>query len=335
MLLLLLLVSVLSSTNEAFSPLASFPLTSNIKDVRHVPFAQPESTRQRNRSTRAVSSIVTKMTFRQICEFEESDFALPSGEWPYTASDMGRIDSKDDANFYDAPRFVTHIDDPAIESLTKFYGEEILALSQVKGSSKGKKKTRKKIDIVDLCSSWISHLPNGTQYPIGMVVGIGMNEEELAANDQLYMYYRQDLNKNATLAQFEDNSVDMVTCAVSVDYLTNPLQMFQEIFRILRPGGTALISFSNRCFSSKAIAMWLQADDIDRLTIVASYFHYAAKWRSIEALDLNSPQIDVPKRPSLVEMFNNPTVGFAWANTASAVNKSNNGDPLFVVKAIK
>ena len=257
MVLLLLLVSVLTSTNEAFSPLASFPLTSNIKDVRHVPFAQPESTHQRNRSTRAVSSIVTKMTFRQICEFEESDFALPSGEWPYTASDMGRIDSKDDANFYDAPRFVTHIDDPAIESLTKFYGEEILALSQVKGSSKGKKKTRKKIDIVDLCSSWISHLPNGTQYPIGMVVGIGMNEEELAANDQLYMYYRQDLNKNATLAQFEDNSVDMVTCAVSVDYLTNPLQV-----RVNKYDTMMFARFFSRKGSNIATTTILTASDV-------------------------------------------------------------------------
>ena len=62
------------------------------------------------------------------------------------------------------------------------------------------------------------------------------------------------------------------------------------MYRILKPGGIALMSFSNRCFPTKAIAMWLQADDIGRLTIVASYFHYSAIWSSIEAFDLKEKQ---------------------------------------------
>jgi hypothetical protein len=95
------------------------------------------------------------------------------------------------------------------------------------------------------------------------------------------------------------------------------------------------MSFSNRCFATKAVAMWLQADDIGRLTIVGSYFHYSAKWSSIESLDLKDAVVKTPARPSIAELFTNPAVGLAWMNTAAAVAKANQGDPMFVVKAVK
>jgi len=131
------------------------------------------------------------------------------------------------------------------------------------------------------------------------------------------------------------------------------LNVFQEIHRLLRPGGgKALISFSNRCFPTKAIATWLQGDDLDRLTLVASYFHYgsssssssssassssssSAGWSLLEALDLKDATQELPKRPSAQAIFSNPAVGLAWMNSASAVQRRNAGDPLFVVKAVK
>jgi SAM-dependent methyltransferase len=134
---------------------------------------------------------------------------------------------------------------------------------------------------------------------------------------------------------FEDESFDVVCNVVSVDYLTRPRVIFQEMHRILRPGGMALMSFSNRCFPSKAVAMWLQADDIGRMTIVASYFHYSAQWKSIEALDIKLPPMKTPERPSFSEMFSNPSSGWAWMSTATSVAKSNAGDPMYVVKGIK
>merc|ERR1711935_1107201 len=115
----------------------------------------------------------------------------------------------------------------------------------------------------------------------------------------------QDLNQNPNLDQFEDNSFDAICNVVSVDYLTKPLEIFQEMYRILRPNGICLMSFSNRCFPTKAIAMWLQADDIGRLTIVGSYYHYSATWKKIEALDLKEKQ-ETPKRPSTAEIMSNP-----------------------------
>jgi hypothetical protein len=264
---------------------------------------------------------------RLISSFEPDDFALPSGQWPYTESDMGRLDPTDDANFYDMPRFVTHIDERAIESLTGYYKEEFEAMSVKKGG--------KKLDILDLCSSWISHYPTDMEDKYGMTVGVGMNEEELAANKQLYMHYVQDMNKNPILTQFEDNSFDIVTNVVSVDYLVKPKEIFQEIHRVLRPGGVALMSFSNRCFASKAVAMWLQADDIGRLTIVSSYYHYAAEWSAIDALDIKLPPVDTPKRPTMQEIMANPSAAFAWASTVGAVTKMNGGDPMFVVRGVK
>jgi SAM-dependent methyltransferase len=261
---------------------------------------------------------------KSICTFDETDFAGSQGDWPYQKADLNRLDNSFDTSFYNQPRFVTHIDDRAIAALTKYYQQEFLAVND------GGKKN---LDILDLCSSWISHLPQNIEY--GRVVGVGMNEKELEANKQLTDFIVQDLNEQPKLSQLEDNSFDVICNVVSVDYLTKPLESFQEIHRVLRPGGVALMSFSNRCFPTKAIAMWLQADDIGRLTIVASYFHYSAVWKSIEALDLKDQQQVVPKRPSVGEILRNPASGMAWMSAASAVSKTNGGDPMFTVKGIK
>jgi len=280
----------------------------------------------------SVSSSVTALeASRSICTFEADDFSLSTGEWPYTEADMGRLDPTDDSFFYDAPRFVTHIDDRAIESLTEYYREEFEALVQ----SKSQTDQKRKLDVLDLCSSWISHYPTDMEDKLGLTVGIGMNEEELTANPQLYMHYCQNLNINPKLSQFQDESFDVITNVVSVDYLTKPKEIFEEMYRVLRPGGVALMSFSNRCFASKAVAMWLQADDIGRLTIVGSYYHYSAEWKSIEALDIKLAPQQTPDRPSFGEIMSNPSRAFAWANTASAVAKMNSSDPIFVVKAVK
>jgi ubiquinone/menaquinone biosynthesis C-methylase UbiE len=271
---------------------------------------------------RRESSSFLLQASRSIATFDSSDFALETGEWPYTQADLNRLDASSDEYFYTQPRFVTHIDDRAIESLTAFYADEFKAMDKKEG-----------LDVLDLCSSWISHLP--TDVSLNRVVGVGMNERELAANKQLSEWAVQDLNKEPLLSQYDDNSFDVVCNVVSVDYLTRPREIFQEMYRVLKPGGVAVMSFSNRCFPSKAVAMWLQADDIGRMTIVASYFHYSAPWKSIEALDIKLPSMQVPGRPSFGEMFSDPGKGFAWMSTATSVARTNAGDPMFVVKAVK
>jgi SAM-dependent methyltransferase len=266
------------------------------------------------------------------------------------------LDNTNDTQFYQQPRFVTHIDDTAIAALTAFYGQEFMSLYQ--------RNNNRALDVLDLCSSWISHLPevntttstSTAPFQYGRVVGLGMNRPELEANPQLSEFVVQDLNGAkdgpSLLAQFDDDSFDVICNVVSVDYLTQPLQVFQEMYRILRPGGIALISFSNRCFPTKAIAMWLQGDDIDRITIVASYFYYSycstddddtttttsssstRNWSSIEAWDLKERQ-ELPSRPSVQDLLRNPSSGFAWMNSAAAVQRNNAGDPMYVVKGVK
>uniref|UniRef100_A0A6N2N2T6 Methyltransferase type 11 domain-containing protein n=1 Tax=Salix viminalis TaxID=40686 RepID=A0A6N2N2T6_SALVM len=154
--------------------------------------------------------------------------------------------------FYDAPRFVTHIDDPAIAALTKYYSK-VFPPSNTPG-----------ICILDMCSSWVSHFPKG--YKQACIVGLGMNEEELKRNPVLTEYVVQDLNLNPKLP-FEDNSFDVISNAVSVDYLAKPIEVFKEMCRILKPGGLAIMSFSNRCFWTKAISIWTSTGDADHVMI--------------------------------------------------------------------
>jgi len=159
--------------------------------------------------------------------------ALNKVDWPETfpfkEEDFQRYDESSDSTFYEAPRFVTHIDDPAIAALTKYYSK-VLPQSDTPG-----------VSILDMCSSWVSHYPPG--YRQERIVGMGMNEEELKRNPVLTEYIVQDLNLNSNLP-FEDNSFQVITNVVSVDYLTKPLEVFKEMNRILKPGGLALMRFS-------------------------------------------------------------------------------------------
>jgi SAM-dependent methyltransferase len=199
------------------------------------------------------------------------DYKWPD-EFPFRAQDFERFDEGRDSAFYSEPRFVTHIDDGAIKALTKFYDANL------------PKSGQKDVAILDMCSSWISHLPK--DYSAGQIVGLGMNEEELKANEALTSYNVQDLNENPKMP-YDDCSFDCVINAVSVDYMTKPLQLFQEIQRVLKPGGTAIMSFSNRCFPTKAIAIWTQTGDPDHVLIVGSYFHYAGGFEKPKALDIS------------------------------------------------
>jgi ubiquinone/menaquinone biosynthesis C-methylase UbiE len=103
------------------------------------------------------------------------------------------------------------------------------------------------------------------------VEGHGMNEEELAKNSRLNSYLIQDLNQNPKLP-FEDKQFDAVLNCVSIQYLQYPDAIFYEIHRILKPGGIAIISFSNRMFYQKAIAAWRDNSESGRVELVKRYF---------------------------------------------------------------
>lgn len=188
--------------------------------------------------------------------------------WPFADADFRRQDESRDARFYDTPRLVYHIDEYAVRALTAYYARTLPP----------------KADILDLCSSWVSHLPD--DYEAASVTGLGMVAAELDKNPRLTARVTQDLNMDPALP-FADASFDVITNVVSVDYLTRPLEIFREMARVLRPGGVAVMSFSNRCFPTKAIDIWLRTGDVEHAFIVGCYFHYAGGFGPPAAQDIS------------------------------------------------
>ncbi len=176
-----------------------------------------------------------------------------------------RYDETPDELFYRQPRFVTHIDDAAIAAVTQLYREFLPA-----GGA-----------LLDLMSSWISHLPPEVSYR--RVVGLGLNRAELTKNPRLESFVVQNLNTTPQLP-FADGEFGGAALAVSVDYLTDPVAVLRDLRRVLVPGGPVVITFSNRCFPTKAVAVWHQLDDQGRLELVGRYLKEAG-WEQIQLLD--------------------------------------------------
>ncbi len=179
----------------------------------------------------------------------------PSSSADLPPTFLRRQDESDDAAFYRAPRFVTHIDDDAIAAVGALYAE-----LGVDGGSGGPRR------VLDLMSSWVSHLRTA---PDELVV-LGLNAAELAANPMATERVVQDLNRDPRLP-FADASFDAVLCCVSVDYLVRPVEVLAEAARVLRPGAPLVVTFSNRCFPTKAVYGWLTSDDAGHAAIVEGY----------------------------------------------------------------
>ncbi len=169
---------------------------------------------------------------------------------------FSRQDESPDGLFYDQPRFVTHIDDRAIAAVGSVYDE-----LEIGGT------------VLDVCGSWISHFATQPE----ALVCQGMNVAELAANEQAAGGVVVDLNRQTTLP-FSSSSFDAAVCCVSVDYLTQPIEVFDEVARVVRPGGRFVHVFSNRFFPTKAVRGWLASSEEGRLAIVSAYFRQAEGW---------------------------------------------------------
>jgi SAM-dependent methyltransferase len=168
-----------------------------------------------------------------------------------------RHDEQPDEAFYGPVRLVTHIDDGAIAAVGELY--ERLGLRG---------------DVLDLMSSWVSHFRSAP----ASLTALGMNAAELDRNAMATTTVVHDLNVDPRLP-FDDASFDAATCCVSVDYLVRPLEVFAEVARVLRPHGLFVVTFSNRCFPTKAIKGWLANDDLGRLAIVRDYFAAAGAFQ--------------------------------------------------------
>lgn len=181
-----------------------------------------------------------------------------------------RHDSSSDFNFYSFPRKVVHIDTWAIAQLRDYYAH-VLPQDAV---------------ILDMMSSWRSHLPDSLQPK--RVIGLGMNAEEMEDNPQLNKFIVHNLNDKPQLP-YEDKQFDAVLCAVSVQYLTQPAKVFADVNRVLKPNGQFIVSFSNRCFPTKAVEVWLQTTDNQHMALVTQYFEMAGNYTDIEAESFTPP----------------------------------------------
>ena len=197
---------------------------------------------------------------------------IPTSPQPFPPWFFDRDDPSPDTRFYAPSRLVTHIDDGAIAAVGRLYAE-----LGVDGSAAQPRR------VLDLMSSWVSHLVTA---PAELVV-LGMNARELAANRMASERVVQDLNADPSLP-FPDASFDAVLCCVSVDYLTRPVEVLAEAARVLRPGAPVVVTFSNRCFPTKAIHGWLATDDAGRGAIVVDYLRRAGGFTEPE-LSLRTP----------------------------------------------
>jgi SAM-dependent methyltransferase len=166
---------------------------------------------------------------------------------------FARRDESPDQEFYLFERLVTHIDAGAVAAVTQLYRQ----FFPVGG------------DVLDLMSSWVSHLP--AEVPYARVAGLGMNARELAQNPRLTDQLVQNLNEQPHLP-YGDAEFDAAGICVSVQYLTRPADVFQELARVLRPGAPLVVTFSNRCFPDKAVYAWQVLDDKGHVALVQQYF---------------------------------------------------------------
>jgi SAM-dependent methyltransferase len=180
-----------------------------------------------------------------------------------------REDELSDRHFYQKPRLVQHIDDTAIEVVENLYGRFI----------------KNGMRVLDLMASWKSHIPAGFQ--LDKLTGLGLNSEELNANNELSDRITHDLNINPMMP-FETESYDVVVCTVSMEYLTHPLAVFREIGRVLRPNGPFIVTFSNRWFPTKAIKVWEELHEFERMGLVLEYFHQSGCFQNLETFSIRN-----------------------------------------------
>jgi hypothetical protein len=187
---------------------------------------------------------------------------------PYPDSFFRRVDETDDGLFYREPRFVVHVDEPAIAAIGGYFQQQLPPNG----------------DILDLMSSWRSHLPDG--FPKKRLVGLGLNAEEMYDNPSLDTRVVHDINAEPRLP-FADQTFDAAVVTVSVQYMTRPVEVFSDVRRVLKDGAAFHVVFSNRMFPTKAVAIWQRLDDRDKTLLIGEYFRRSGGWQSPTASDIS------------------------------------------------
>lgn len=185
----------------------------------------------------------------------------------FSGAPFQREDERPDAFFYDAPRFVQHLDGNAIEIVRQLY-ERFLKNNQ---------------RVLDLMSSWTSHVSKNVQ--LTQLTGIGLNASELQKNDRLTDFHVVDLNEKPILP-LPTTHYDAAICTASVEYLTSPIPVFREVARVLRPQGIFAVLFSDRWFPTKAIRIWTELHPFERMGLVLEYFRQSGRFENLQTYSM-------------------------------------------------
>ncbi len=178
---------------------------------------------------------------------------------------FGRSDTTNDSVFYQTPRMVHHLDVTSRAIISDLYGRLLLQGGRV----------------LDLMSSWVSHLPK--HLPFDRVVGLGLNQDELDHNPDLNQTLVHDLNHNSILP-FDSETFDGIICTASIEYLIDPMTVIKEAARVLRPEGVFVVTFSNRWFPSKAVNIWSQLHPFERVGLVMELFMRSKQFKRLNTL---------------------------------------------------
>ena len=190
---------------------------------------------------------------------------------PYPPEFFRRQDESEDRLFYVEPRLVVHIDEHAITAIGQYLSRTL----PPNGA------------ILDLMSSWRSHLPE--ELLKGRLVGLGLNGREMSENPQLDEHVVHDVNADPHLP-FDDESFDAALITVSIQYLIRPVEVFREVHRTLRGGASLHVIYSNRCFPTKAVAIWQTLDPRGQGELILGYFSNSGGWDSPHTVDI-SPRL--------------------------------------------
>ncbi|KIW05983.1 uncharacterized protein PV09_03167 [Verruconis gallopava] len=261
---------------------------------------------------RAVSSSMGSSSSHQSNPSWKVEKYTPSAmEWPYTQGDFERDDESPDSEFYSSPKFVTHIDENAVENLSRYY-DHVLP---------------KEGTVLDFCSSWVSHYPDRIKDDSRLrVFGLGLNQAELDHNPffgpaEEKRRLVQDLNIDPDLSQAfaPDVQFDASTCTVSIDYLSKAVQVLSSLRRRTKENGSVHLAISNRAFWHKVVRRWMEVNERGRLELVGDYLWFSG-WREVEIVTI----VDV-KSDNGSERYSQSFMGIN--------SREQSNDPLWVVRA--
>lgn len=192
-----------------------------------------------------------------------------AGSLYFEPRSLSRIDERDDGLFYGSTRLVQHLDSTAREQISSGY-RRILPADGA---------------ILDCMASWDSHL--GNDFSASTLTALGMNRQELEQNGKADTIVVHDLNKSPQLP-FADESFDGVVCTASIEYLKDPLTVCRELARVLRRSGRVAITFSNRWFPTKAVSIWSELHEFERLGMVLQMIQSTGEFEGLETLSIRN-----------------------------------------------